>query len=124
MRRYPYPFNLVSVSFLVYIGRHKNNSLRSRFCFAIMMKRLITVTLFVVLMLFATTCPFSQTRPRRVTQSNAARAETRNPETTERPVERPRNRNWMRILGTAAMIGVAGGSCTPSRDVFRRRPRL
>ncbi|HXI24670.1 MAG TPA: hypothetical protein VNG71_12465 [Pyrinomonadaceae bacterium] len=96
------------------------------------MKRLFTAALLVVVVMLAATCPYSQTRPRRVTQPNNTTAETsRNrtaetpvERTTERPVERPRNRNWMRILGTAVSIGAGGGGCTPSRDVFRRRPRL
>src|SRR5438105_15438067 len=96
------------------------------------MKRLFTVTFLVVVFMLAATCPYSQTRPRRVMQPNNTPVETsrnRNAETpvepsSERRIERPRNRNWTRILGTAVSIGAGGGGCTPSRDVFRRRPRL
>ena len=44
----------------------------------------------------------------------------------ERPVERRANHRWRNILlggATAIAIG-AGGSCSPSRDVLIRRPRL
>ena len=112
------------------------------------MKRLINISLIVVVVLVSARCPYSQTRPRRVTQPSntlAETAETSRSRTVERPidtretseiretpVERPpkQHHNWMRILGTAAVIGVsvgagaAGGGCTPSRDVFRGRPRL
>jgi len=100
------------------------------------MKRLINISLIVVVVLVSATCPFAQTRPRRVTQTSNTLAETSRSRTVERPVETretpverpPKHHNWMRILGTAAMIGAsvaagaAGGSCTPSRDVFRGRP--
>jgi hypothetical protein len=101
------------------------------------MKRLINITLIVVVVLVSATCPYAQTRPRRVTQpSNTLAENTRNRtverpiETRETPVERPpKHHNWKRILGTAAIIGVsvaagaAGGGCTPSRDVIRSGPR-
>ena len=101
------------------------------------MKRLININLMVVVVLVSATCPYAQTRPRRVTPTSNTLAETsrsrtveRPIETSETPVERPpqKHHNWMRILGTAAMIGAAaasrggGGGCTPSRDVFRGRP--
>jgi hypothetical protein len=101
------------------------------------MKRLINISLVVVVILVSATCPYSQTRPRRVTQPGNTLAENSRSRTVERPietretpVERPqKHHNWMRILGTAAIIGAgiaargAGGSCTPSRDVFRTGPR-
>src|ERR1051325_9460726 len=98
------------------------------------MKRLVNITLIVVVILVSATCPYAQTRPRRVTQPSNTLAETSRSRTVERPVEAretpverpPKHHNWMRILGTAAMIGAAagaGGSCTPSRDVIRTRPR-
>ena len=96
------------------------------------MKRLINITLIVVVVLISATCPYAQTRPRRVTQPSNTLADSSRNRTVERPVETretpverpPKHHNWMRILGTAAMIGAAaatrgGGSCTPSRDVLR-----
>src|ERR1044072_6315369 len=98
------------------------------------MKRLINISLVVVVVLVSATCPYAQTRPRRVTQTGNTLAETTRSRTVERPLEtreppverQPKHHNWMRILGTAAIIGAsvaAGGrgSCTPSRDVFRGR---
>ncbi|HYW69846.1 MAG TPA: hypothetical protein VE961_02355 [Pyrinomonadaceae bacterium] len=107
------------------------------------MKRLIDITLIVVVVLFSATCPYSQTRPRRVTQPNNTLAETSRSRTVEAPVEqreapieqreapveRPqKHHNWGRILGTAAIIGVSaatasahGGMCTPSRGVLGPR---
>src|SRR5881394_2871877 len=103
------------------------------------MKRLINIILIVVVVLVSATCPYAQTRPRRVTQPSNTLAENSRSRTVERPIETtetretpverpPKHHNWMRILGTAAAIGVAVGSgsggCTPSRDVIRSRPRL
>jgi hypothetical protein len=104
------------------------------------MKRLINITLIFVVVLVSATCPYAQTRPRRVTQPSNTLAETSRSRTVERPVETnetratpverpPKHHNWKRILGTAAIIGVsvaagaAGGGCTPSRDVIRSGPR-
>src|SRR5436190_18876907 len=100
------------------------------------MKRLINIILIVVVIVISATCPYSQTRPRRVTQPGNTLAENSRSRTVERPIETretretretpverpPKHHNWMRILGTAAMIGAAaaaagGGGCTPSRDV-------
>src|SRR5215831_4556377 len=106
------------------------------------MKRLINITLIAVVVLVSATCPYAQTRPRRVTQPSNTLAETSRSRTVEAPVEqreapveqreapveRPqKHHNWGRIIGTAAIIGVsvaagsAGGSCTPSRGVFGPR---
>jgi hypothetical protein len=106
------------------------------------MKRLTNIILIVVVVLVSATCPYAQTRPRRVTPpSNTLAEETSRNRTVERPIEtsdtretpverRPaKHHNWKRILGTAAIIGVsvaagaAGGACTPSRDVIRTGPR-
>jgi hypothetical protein len=99
------------------------------------MKRLINITLIVVVIVISATSPYSQTRPRRVNQPSNTLAENSRSRTVERPIETretpverpPKHHNWMRILGTAAMIGAAaaagGGGCTPSRDVIRTRPR-
>jgi hypothetical protein len=96
------------------------------------MKRLTNIILVVVVVLVSATCPYSQTRPRRVAPPGNTLAETTRSrtveqplETRETPIERPqKHHNWVRILGTAAIIGASvaaggGGSCTPSRDVFR-----
>ena len=85
------------------------------------MKRLRNSTLLVVVVLVTTTSPYSQTRPRRVMPVNDTPVQTVNQVPVERPVERRKGRGWMRMLGTAIAIGVASrGSCTPSRDLFRR----
>ena len=87
------------------------------------MKRMITTSL-VLSLLILTAAPFrSQTRPRRVGRSPEVPIER----PLERPVERPSNRSWMRVLlGTGIAIGShrGGASCTPSRDIFRGRRRL
>src|SRR5260370_1591763 len=81
--------------------------------------RRMTTTSLVLSLLLLTAAPLrSQTRPRRV---------GRNPEIPiERPAERRRNRSCSRELrDTAISTGrTAGPSCTPSRDIFRGRPRL
>src|SRR5215471_21059749 len=101
------------------------------------MKRLINITLIVVVVLISATCPRSQTRPRRVTQPGNTLAESSRSRTVERPIETretpiertPTHHNWKRILVTAAIIGGSvaagsvGGSCTPSREVIRTGPR-
>src|SRR5438477_12396175 len=64
------------------------------------MKRLRSLTFFVVVILTIATSLYSQTRPRRVTQTNntpfetssRSRVETPVEPGAERPVERPRNR--------------------------------
>ncbi len=82
------------------------------------MKRTATASFLLVLILLTGATLQSQTRPRRVGRTpNAPKEET---------VERPRERSWMRVLlGTGISIGESRGrSCTPSRDIFRPRPRL
>src|ERR1043166_8566514 len=117
---------------LVYSGRH-TTTLSDRASYCGIMKRLVNITLIVVVILISATCPYAQTRPRRVSQSNNTLAEPpqrradKSPvETRETPVERPpKHHNWMRILGAAVAVGAStGGGCTPSRDVFRGRPLL
>src|ERR1043166_371633 len=117
---------------LVYSGRH-TRTLSDRASNCGIMKRLVNITLIVVVILISATCPDAQTRPRRVTQPDNTLAENTRSRTIERPIETretpverpPKHHNWMRILGAAVAVGAStGGGCTPSRDVFRGRPRL
>src|SRR5437870_8667176 len=83
------------------------------------MKRTIIASLVLVLILLTATPLLSQTRPRRVGRTTDA--------PVEEPIARPRDRSWTRVLlGTGISIGESRGrrSCTPSRDIFRPRPRL
>src|SRR5437870_12589235 len=82
------------------------------------MKRTTIASLLLLLIFLTATSLQSQTRPRRVGPAV-------NPP-VEEPISRPRERNWMRdVLRTSAASGLSRGrSCTPSRDIFRSRPRL
>jgi len=84
------------------------------------MKKATRILVIVVTSALSVSTLQSQTRPRRVGPVPNSRAEQSN----ERPIQRPRNRSWTRILGAAISIGAASGGCTPSRDIIRRRPRL
>ena len=87
--------------------------------------RKITAASLLLSLLFTTTISLqAQTRPRRVTQVT-------NRENLERRESEPRRsgRRWPWLLGTGIAIGIGSiaagtGSCTPSRDVIRSRPRF
>src|SRR2546430_1754970 len=82
------------------------------------MKRTTIASLLLLLIFLTATSLQSQTRPRRVGPAVNA--------PVEEPISRPRERNWMRdLLRTSTAIGMTRSrSCTPSRDIFRSRPRL
>jgi len=102
------------------------------------MKTFTAASFLLVTILTASMLLQGQTRPRRVgpvpdPESRVAldsRSDTPVEQPVEgpleRPVERRANHRWRNILlggATAIAIGAAG-SCSPSRDVLIRRPRL
>jgi hypothetical protein len=106
------------------------------------MTRLAAASFLLISILTASILLQAQTRPRRVAPDPALESrvdappesqvensvETPAAQPVERPVERHAHRNWGRILlGGASVIAVgaaAGRTCSPSRDVLIRRPRL
>jgi hypothetical protein len=102
------------------------------------MTRLAAASFLLISILTASILLQAQTRPRRVApapplelREEAApesQLATSEEQPVERPVERHAHRNWGRILlGGATVVAIgagAGRTCSPSRDVLIRRPRL